>query len=292
MLAGSLGRLARVLAPRKSHYGTARFVTAYGQPRLKFRFLTGNSLTFAGCDDSALSLRYKSRLPGRGTLSYRKSPPALIAETFYAAMPRESRGLPATGRPILALGLLSVAGNFPRASTFSQLFPQEDTVMGEQLHATRIDLPEEIRTSVIRLLNQSLATTLDLKTQVKQAHWNVKGPQFIALHEMFDEMATELDGFVDDLAERITALGGTALGTARVAAAQSILAEYPADIHEGLEHVQALAERYAPFARHVRAAIAEANELGDADTADLYTEISRAIDKRLWFLEAHLQAAR
>jgi starvation-inducible DNA-binding protein len=164
--------------------------------------------------------------------------------------------------------------------------------MGEQLHATRLDLPEEIRVAVIRLLNQSLATALDLKTQVKQAHWNVKGPQIIALHEMFDEMATELDGFVDDLAERVTALGGTALGTARIAAAQSILAEYPTDIQDGLDHVKALAERYAPFAHHVRAAIAETDELGDADTADLYTGISRAMDKRLWFLEAHLQAAR
>ncbi|OYT70195.1 MAG: DNA starvation/stationary phase protection protein Dps [Chloracidobacterium sp. CP2_5A] len=164
--------------------------------------------------------------------------------------------------------------------------------MGEKLHATQIDLPEEIRVSVIQLLNQSLATALDLKTQVKQAHWNVKGPQFVALHGLFDEMAGELDGFVDDIAERVTALGGAALGTARVAAAVSALPEYPADIQDGLDHVRALADRYAPFAKRVRAAIAEADELGDADTADLYTGISRAIDKRLWFLEAHLQAPR
>lgn len=162
--------------------------------------------------------------------------------------------------------------------------------MGEQLHKTRIDLPEEIRVAVVRRLNESLATALDLKTQVKQAHWNVKGPQFAALHELFDEMASELDGFVDDLAERATALGGAALGTVRIAAAASILPEYPTDITEGLEHVRALADRYAPFAGHVRAAIRETDELGDADTADLYTGISRAVDKRLWFLEAHLQA--
>ncbi len=164
--------------------------------------------------------------------------------------------------------------------------------MGERLHTTRIDLAEEIRIAVIQLLNRSLATALDLKTQVKQAHWNVKGPQFVALHELFDDMAGELDGFVDELAERVTALGGTALGTARIAAATSILPEYPTDIAEGREHVQALADRYAPFAQHVRAAINETDELGDADTADLYTEISRAVDKRLWFLEAHLQAER
>ncbi|MFQ3582479.1 MAG: DNA starvation/stationary phase protection protein Dps [Chloracidobacterium sp.] len=164
--------------------------------------------------------------------------------------------------------------------------------MSERLHATQIDLPEEIRVSVIRLLNQSLATALDLKTQVKQAHWNVKGPQFFALHELFDDMAGELDGFVDDLAERVTALGGTAMGTARMAAAGSTLPEYPTDIQDGLDHVKALVERYAPFAKHVRATIAETDALGDADTADLYTGISRAVDKRLWLLEAHLQAPR
>jgi starvation-inducible DNA-binding protein len=90
------------------------------------------------------------------------------------------------------------------------------------------------------------------------------------------------------VAERITALGGTALGTARIAAATSILPEYPLDIVDGVEHLQALAERYALYAAHLRQGIEQTDTLGDADTADLYTEISRDIDKRLWFLEAHL----
>ncbi|MBR8826462.1 MAG: DNA starvation/stationary phase protection protein Dps [Gomphosphaeria aponina SAG 52.96 = DSM 107014] len=155
-------------------------------------------------------------------------------------------------------------------------------------YPTRIDLAQDIRESVVGILSGSLAATLDLKTQVKQAHWNVKGMDFYHLHLLFDEMATEVEEYVDMLAERITALGGTAMGTARIAAANSILPEYPIDIVDGSEHLEALAERYAIYAAHVRESIDKTDKLGDADTADLYTEISRTIDKRLWFLEAHL----
>lgn len=155
-------------------------------------------------------------------------------------------------------------------------------------YQTRIDLAFEVRSEIAKILNQTLAVTLDLKTQVKQAHWNVKGMNFIQLHELFDEMATELEGYVDMVAERVTALAGTPLGTARIAAANSVLPEYPLDAVDGKEHVTALAERYAIYAKHVREAIDQTGDLGDADTADLYTEISRDMDKRLWFLEAHL----
>lgn len=162
---------------------------------------------------------------------------------------------------------------------------------GQTLYSTRIDIPAEARSQIIALLNQTLASTLDLKTQVKQAHWNVKGMDFYQLHELFDEMASELEEYVDMFAERVTALGGLALGTARIAASASTLPEYPFDILDGKAHVTALADRYAPYARSLRQDIDRTAELGDADTADLYTEVSRAIDKRLWFLEAHLQAA-
>jgi starvation-inducible DNA-binding protein len=157
-----------------------------------------------------------------------------------------------------------------------------------RFYPTRIDLAADVRSQVAALLNQTLAATLDLKTQTKQAHWNVKGMDFFQLHELFDEMASELEEYVDMVAERVTALGGTALGTARLAASNSILPEYDLDVVEGAEHVAVLAERFAVYARHVRAAIDQTDSLGDADTADLYTEISRTIDKRLWFLEAHL----
>lgn len=158
------------------------------------------------------------------------------------------------------------------------------------LHSTRIDLPANVRSKIIEILNQTLATTLDLKTQVKQAHWNVKGMDFYQLHTLFDEMSLELEEFIDLVAERVTALGGTTLGTARIAAEKSDLPEYPIDIFDGKAHITALADRYGSYAKLLRDAIAETDDLGDADTADLYTEVSRAIDKRLWFLEAHLQA--
>jgi starvation-inducible DNA-binding protein len=171
------------------------------------------------------------------------------------------------------------------ATTLSKA-PQSATT--GNFYPTRIDIPLATRQKIVAILGLSLATALDLKTQVKQAHWNVKGLDFYQLHELFDAMATELEGYVDMVAERITALGGTALGTARIAADQSILAEYPYDAVDGIDHITALAERYALFAGHIREAITQTDELNDADTADLYTEISRDMDKRLWFLEAHL----
>jgi starvation-inducible DNA-binding protein len=157
-------------------------------------------------------------------------------------------------------------------------------------YPTRIDVPPEVQVEVIDLLNQTLATSLDLRTQVKQAHWNVKGMQFYQLHQLFDEIATQLDEYIDALAQRVTALGGVAMGTARTAASQSAIPEYPFDNLDGKDHITALAQRMAPYAKAVRVAIDQAFGLGDLDTADLYTEISRKVDKYLWFLEAHLQA--
>ncbi|MEN9225782.1 MAG: DNA starvation/stationary phase protection protein Dps [Thermostichus sp. HHBFW_bins_43] len=159
-----------------------------------------------------------------------------------------------------------------------------------RLYATHIDLPQDRRTELVALLNQALADTLDLKTQVKQAHWNVKGMNFIALHEMFDTFAGTLEEYIDMLAERVTALGGVARGTARIVAQTSALPEYDLAAEEGRDHLQALAARYGQYAASTRGNIDRATELGDADTADLFTEISRQIDKDLWFIEAHLQA--
>lgn len=158
------------------------------------------------------------------------------------------------------------------------------------LHNTKIDIAKGKREKLIALLNQRLADASDLKSQTKQAHWNVKGMNFIALHELFDKVASELDVHVDDIAERVTTLGGVALGTVRVAAQNSSLAEYPLEITDGAAHVDALSTALSDFGKKVRADIDKADELGDADTADLFTGISRQIDKLLWFVEAHLQA--
>ena len=157
------------------------------------------------------------------------------------------------------------------------------------MYKTKIDLPEKTRRNVIAILNDRLADAIDLQSQIKQAHWNVKGPSFIALHELFDKISDAALGQIDDIAERITALGGTAEGTVAVAAKRSRLKNYPLSITSGKDHLYYLSTQLAAFGKSVRAAIEATAELGDADTADLFTGISRDLDKHLWFLEAHLQ---
>lgn len=159
-----------------------------------------------------------------------------------------------------------------------------------ELHKTKNDIKKGTREKVIAILNQRLADAVDMKSQAKQAHWNVKGMNFIALHELFDQVSTEMETHIDDIAERVTILGGTALGTIRVAAANSSLAEYPLEITDGADHVDALSTALADFGKKVRADIDATDELGDADTADLLTGVSRSVDKLLWFVEAHQQA--
>jgi starvation-inducible DNA-binding protein len=157
---------------------------------------------------------------------------------------------------------------------------------------TKNDLPEATRVKTVELLNARLADCKDLQTQTKQAHWNVKGPNFIALHELFDKINEEVEDYVDEIAERAVQLGGVAEGTARTVAKRSSLAEYPANTVDGRSHIEALSTALAAFGKAARKAIGEANDLGDLDTADLFTEVSRGIDKWLWFVEAHLQAER
>ena len=155
---------------------------------------------------------------------------------------------------------------------------------------TRNDLPEDARAKLVDLLNARLADSFDLHSQLKQAHWNVKGSDFIQLHALYDDIAESVLGFVDEIAERATALGGLALGTARMAAEATTLDEYPIEAVAGKETVEVVADRLAAFGAVVRAASDESDGLGDMDTADLFTGVSRAIDKHLWFVEAHLQA--
>jgi len=166
-----------------------------------------------------------------------------------------------------------------------------DSATATRRFSTQVSLPAERRDQLVEMLNEHLADTFDLMSQAKQAHWNVKGKDFYQLHLLFDEIAEELGGFVDLLAERVTSLGGYATGTVRMAAENSALPEYPVDATEGMEHVRALVERCGLYANRIRSAIDAAGGLGDQSTADLYTEISRAVDKRLWFLEAHIQRA-
>jgi len=156
------------------------------------------------------------------------------------------------------------------------------------LSPVRIDIPPEIRLYVVQLLNQTLACTVDLRSQVKQACWNVKGHDVVLLHALFATMAIELDAHIDLVAERLVVLGGVARGTVRTAATHSRLPEYPGAIMDGDAHVRALAERFAPYATALRDDITLAADVEDAGSAAVYTDISRGVDKQLWFLEAHL----
>jgi starvation-inducible DNA-binding protein len=154
---------------------------------------------------------------------------------------------------------------------------------------TSVGIPADSRTKINRVLNQHLADSFDLMSQVKQAHWNVKGSDFWQLHKLFDEVAERAAEWVDEFAERVTALGGYATGTVRMAAASSTLPEFPTEITDSMDYVRAVAERLAAFTNSAREAIDQTDEIGDADTADLFTEVSRCADKYLYFLEAHLQ---
>lgn len=156
-------------------------------------------------------------------------------------------------------------------------------------YLSKNDLPSNTKAVSISILNTRLADAIDLALLTKQAHWNIKGPNFIALHEMIDGFRSELDEHVDTMAERVVQLGGTALGTTQTVAGSTTLAPYPTDIYSSMDHLAALIERYARMASSVRAAIDATAEAGDADTADLFTAFSRALDKQLWFLEAHVQ---
>lgn len=153
---------------------------------------------------------------------------------------------------------------------------------------TKNDLPAKTRKSVSDLLQDRLVDAIDLQTQLKQAHWNIKGPHFIGLHELFDKINEDVEDYVDNIAERAVQLGAIVQGTARATAKGSSLKEYPLTITRDLDHVDAVSDALAAFGKNVRAAIDQADKLDDADTADLFTEISRGTDKWLWFVEAHL----
>jgi starvation-inducible DNA-binding protein len=156
------------------------------------------------------------------------------------------------------------------------------------MYPTKNDLPEAIRRQLVELCNARLADAIDLQTQTKQAHWNVKGRNFIALHELFDKVNEDVEDYVDLLAERAVQLGGAAEGTARSVAKRSTLPEYPLKEGTGREHVEALSAVLATFGKSVRQATAESDRLEDADTNDIFIEISRGVDKWLWMVESHM----
>lgn len=160
------------------------------------------------------------------------------------------------------------------------------------LYETENDLSLEQRKNMIRLLNQRLATAIDLQMQLKHAHWNVKGPNFMSLHELFDTIAEMVEGYLDNIAERIVQLAGIARGTVRSSAAESELPEYPLALADGSAHVEVVARVLSAFGSESRKMIIEAKMLEDAVSSDLFTEVTRGLDKVLWFVEAHSQASK
>jgi starvation-inducible DNA-binding protein len=156
-------------------------------------------------------------------------------------------------------------------------------------HKTRNNTDSNAKKVSIEALNARLADGIDLALAIKQAHWNLKGPQFIGVHEMLDGFRTELDDLNDKVAERAVQLGATAFGSTQAVAERTKLPPYPTGIYAIADHIAALIDSYAGYANAVRENIDETDEAGDPDTADLFTEISRAVDKHLWFLEAHVQ---
>ena len=157
------------------------------------------------------------------------------------------------------------------------------------MHETKHSLSKQTRQAMVALLNQNLADCLDLTYQTKQAHWNLKGMNFIGLHKLFDELHESTEAFVDTIAERLTALGGQAHGTIAAAAEGSRLPAYDLEANSAEAHLEMLSTGYAAFGKNLRAAIEEADEAGDEGTADLFTEVVRSVDEALYFLEAHLQ---
>jgi starvation-inducible DNA-binding protein len=159
------------------------------------------------------------------------------------------------------------------------------------MYETSNDLASTTRRSAVEVLNEHLADAIDLQLQAKQAHWNIKGPNFVGLHELFDRVAAQSAEYSDLIAERAVALGGIARGTLQAVSEQSQLREYPLDVGDWRAHVRAMQDALATFGRGARKAIDDATALNDADTADLFTEISRGVDKSLWMVEAHVQDA-
>ena len=157
-----------------------------------------------------------------------------------------------------------------------------------KLMQTNNDLADNAKQVSIGVLQACLVDAVDLYNGTRQAHWNVKGPHFGSLHALFETFYTELAADADEIAERIVQLGGIANGTTQVLAAGTRLPAYPTALQGGMDHVRALTERYAQVAKSLRLSIEETDEAGDADTADLLTGLSRAMDKKLWMLEAHL----
>ncbi|MDB6181873.1 DNA starvation/stationary phase protection protein Dps [Paracoccus fistulariae] len=150
-------------------------------------------------------------------------------------------------------------------------------------------LTDNARKTAISELNARLSDAIALGLAIKQAHWNVKGPNFIAVHELFDTVYANVQEHVDTMAERVQVLDGVALGTLEEVSKAGTVKAYPTDLTKAADHIREVSERMRDFGEKIRAAIDATDEAGDADTADIFTAVSRTADKDLWFMESHLE---
>jgi starvation-inducible DNA-binding protein len=160
------------------------------------------------------------------------------------------------------------------------------------MYATGIDLQETKRVQLIQLCNACLAEAVDLQLHCKHAHWNVKGPNFIALHQLFDQVNESVEDYIDLIAERAVQLGGIANSTSHVVATWAHMPENDAQSPSEHDYIHSLSEALRSFGKIARNAIGKSSEIGDAVSADIFTEITRGVDKWLWMVEAHLQLQR
>ena len=161
-----------------------------------------------------------------------------------------------------------------------------------QHYHTRNTMPEKTRVEVASELQKFLAMSIDMALQCKQAHWNMKGPDFIALHELFDGITNDMREYADLIGERIVQLGTSAEGTIQAISKRTQLPEYPLTLKTGKSHIEALATSLASYGELIRAMVNRTAEMGDAATSDILTEVLRGADKWLWMLESHIQTEK
>jgi starvation-inducible DNA-binding protein len=168
--------------------------------------------------------------------------------------------------------------------------PGPKTTTVNRMYKTRVALPEDVKAKVVEVMQERLAEALDMYSQAKFAHWNVKGENFYQLHLVFDSVAETIFPQIDQIAERLTQLGGVANGTVRQAAMVSRIPEYNVDLVAGMDHVCALADALGHYCKELREASDKIDEIGDEPTSDFFKQLVVEAEEQLYFLESHLEA--
>jgi starvation-inducible DNA-binding protein len=168
--------------------------------------------------------------------------------------------------------------------------PGPATKMNDKMYHNRVALTDEQKKKTVAVMQERLAESLDMYSQAKFAHWNVKGYNFYQLHLVFDSVADHIFPQIDAIAERITQLGGVANGTVRQAANGSLIPEYNITLIAGMDHVNALADALGCYCQALREASDKIDEIGDEPSSDFFKQLVVEAEEQLYFLESHLEA--